>query len=105
MDFLVGLPWWLSSKESACHAGNTGDMSAIPGSGSPPWRRKWQPTPVFLLVQFHGQRSLMCYSPGSGEELYMAERLSAHTGRARSCSRDGDTGENHQDGVLAPVWP
>ena len=28
-----------------------------------PWRRKWQPTPVFLPGTFHGQRSLACYSP------------------------------------------
>ena len=27
------------------------------------WRRKWQPTPVFLPGQFHGQRRLVCYSP------------------------------------------
>ena len=28
-----------------------------------PWRRKWQPTPVFLPGNFHGQRSLADYSP------------------------------------------
>ena len=28
-----------------------------------PWRRKWQPTPVFLLGESHGQRSLVGYSP------------------------------------------
>ena len=27
------------------------------------WRRKWQPTPVFLLGKSHGQRSLVDYSP------------------------------------------
>ena len=27
------------------------------------WRRNWQPTPVFLPVKFHGQRSLVGYSP------------------------------------------
>ena len=27
------------------------------------WRRKWQPTPAFLLGEFHGQRSLLGYSP------------------------------------------
>ena len=26
-------------------------------------RRKWQPTPVFLLGAFHGQRNLVGYSP------------------------------------------
>ena len=28
-----------------------------------PWRRKWQPTPVFSPGKPHGQRSLACYSP------------------------------------------
>ena len=28
-----------------------------------PWRRAWQPTPVFLPGEFHGQRSLESYSP------------------------------------------
>ena len=32
--YLPGLPWWLSSKESACKAGDTGGMNSIPGSGS-----------------------------------------------------------------------
>ena len=31
-------------------------------------RRKWQPTPVFLPGEFHGQRSLMCCSPWGGKE-------------------------------------
>ena len=34
-----------------------------PWVGKFPWRRKWQPTPVFLLGEFHGQRSLVGYSP------------------------------------------
>ena len=28
-----------------------------------PWRRAWQPTPVFLPGEFHGQRSLAGYGP------------------------------------------
>ena len=31
--------------------------------GKIPWRRKWQPTPLFLPGKFHGQRSLMGHSP------------------------------------------
>ena len=34
----------------------------IPGSGRLPWRRKWQPTPVFLPGESHGQRSLVGYT-------------------------------------------
>ena len=37
---------------------NPGDLGLIPGSGQIPWRRKWQPTSVFLPEEFHGQRSL-----------------------------------------------
>ena len=44
----LGLPWWLSGKESACSAGATGDVGSIPGLGRSPWRRAWQPTLVFL---------------------------------------------------------
>ena len=33
---ISGLPWWLSGKESAYHAGATGDMGSVPGSGSSP---------------------------------------------------------------------
>ena len=29
-----GLPWWLSRKESTCNAGDTRDVSLIPGLGS-----------------------------------------------------------------------
>ena len=36
-----------------------------------PWRRKWQPTPVFLPIKFHGQRSLLGYSSWSRKELDM----------------------------------
>ena len=42
---------------------NAGDMGSVPGSGRFPWRRKCQPTPVFLPGKSHGQRSLADYSP------------------------------------------
>ena len=34
-----------------------------PWVGKIPWRGEWLPTPVFLPGEFHGQRSLMGYSP------------------------------------------
>ena len=40
-----------------------------------PWRREWQPTPVFLPGEFHGQRSLMGYSPWDCKESDTTERL------------------------------
>ena len=38
-----------------------------------PWRRAWQPTPVFLLGKSHGQRSLAGYNPWGHKELDMTE--------------------------------
>ena len=39
------------------------------------WRRKWQPTPLFLTGESHGQRSLAGYSPRGRRESDMTERL------------------------------
>ena len=41
-----------------------------------PWRRAWQPIPVFLPGESHGQRSLMGYSPWGCQESDTTERLS-----------------------------
>ena len=38
------------------------------------WRRAWQPTPVFLLREFHGQSSLVGYSPWGRKESDTTER-------------------------------
>ena len=40
-----------------------------------PWRRKWQPAPVFLPGESRGQRSLAGYSPWGCKELDMTEVL------------------------------
>ena len=59
-----GFPGGSVGKESACSAGDAGDPGLILGSGRFfPWRRKWQPTPVFLPGKSHGQKSLVGYSP------------------------------------------
>ena len=44
--------------------------------GKIPWRRKWQPTPVFVPRDSHGQRSLVGYRPWGHKELDMTEQLS-----------------------------
>ena len=46
--------------------------------GSIPWRRKWQPTPVFLPGKSHGQRNLEGCSPWGHKKWDMIERLT-HT--------------------------
>ena len=44
-----------------------------------PWRRAWQPTPVFLPGESHGQRSLVGYSPRSCKESDTEATQQAHT--------------------------
>jgi len=55
-------------------------IEATRGFGKIPWRRAWQPTPVFFLGEPHGQRSLVGCSPWGCKELDVTERLSTHTG-------------------------
>ena len=54
--------------------GSDGKQSALKADGFDPWvgkiawRRKWQPTPVFLPGESHGQGSLVGYSPEGCKE-------------------------------------
>ena len=64
------------SKESAFSAEATGDLGSIPGLEMETWRRKWQPTPIFLPRESHGQRSLADYSPWGRKESDKTETTS-----------------------------
>ena len=60
----LGLPWWLSCKESACNVQDACKRCRFnPWVRKMPWRGKWQLTPVFLPWKPHGQRSLVGYRP------------------------------------------
>ena len=67
-----GLPWWLSGKEST---GSFRRQGFNPWVRKIPWRRKWQPTAVFLPGKSHGQRSLEGYSPWGQKELDTTSQL------------------------------
>ena len=54
------LSWWLSGEEPVCQCRR---CRFDPWIRNIPWRRKWQPTPVFLPGKPHGQRSLVGCSP------------------------------------------
>ena len=59
----MGFPGGANGKEPACHCRRYKRQGFNPWVGKIPWRRKWQPTPVFLTGKPHGQRSLADYSP------------------------------------------
>ena len=46
-------------KNLPANAGDIRDVSSIPGSGRSPWKREWQPTPVFLPGESHGRLQSM----------------------------------------------
>ena len=51
---LIFLPWWPNGKKIHLQCRRPGFN---PWVGKTPWRRAWQPTPVFLPGKSHGQRS------------------------------------------------
>ena len=59
-------------KESACQCRR---CEFDPWVRKIPWRRRWQPIPVFLLGESHGQRSLVCYSLWDHKESDISYRL------------------------------
>ena len=63
-----GFPGGTNGKEPACQCRRHRDMGSIPWVGKIPWRKAWEPTPVFLAGKFHGQRSLEGYSPEGHKE-------------------------------------
>ena len=56
----LGFPGGSVVKNLPAHAG---DVGSIPGLGKALGRREWQPTPLFLPGNSHGQRSLAGFSP------------------------------------------
>ena len=79
-----GLSRWLSGKESACQCRRCG---FDPWVRKICWRRKWQPTPVFLPRKFHVHRSLVGYSPLSKSQTQLSTwhtcKLGMGTGREK----------------------
>ena len=69
--------WWGASQEALvvknppANAGEARDPD--PWVRKTPWRRKRQPTPVFLLGESHGQRGLVGDSPWGHKELDVTE--------------------------------
>ena len=65
-----GFPGSSDSKEFTC---NVRDLGSI--TEKIPWSRKWQPTPMFLPGEFHGQRRLDGYSPWGCRVRHEARQL------------------------------
>ena len=63
VSMYLGFPGGTSGKEPACQCRRHKRCGFDPWVGEIPWRRTWQPPPVFLSGESNGQRSLAGYSP------------------------------------------
>jgi len=59
----MGFPGGTSGKEPTCQCRRHKKGRFDPWVRNIPWMRAWQPTPVFLPEESHGQRILAGYSP------------------------------------------
>ena len=83
--FRAGFPGGVTGKEPTCQCRR---RRFDPWARKIPCSRKWHPIPVFLPGKFHGQRSLVGYSPWCHKESDMTEQLSLSLSRA-ACQWSG----------------
>ena len=80
-----GQPRWLSGKGPL--PTQETQETLVPSLGREIlWRRKWQPTPVFLPGKSHGQRSLAGYSPWGARSQTCLKRLNTRRWQISVCS-------------------
>ena len=79
-----GFPWWLRWYRISLQCGRPGFS---PWIGKIPWRRKWQPTLVFLPGESHGQGSLVVCSPWGHRVGHNWVTNATHSGWALSKNR------------------
>ena len=77
-EFSWSFPSGARSKEPAFQYRRHERHEFDPWVGKTFWSRKWQPTPVFLPGESHGERGLVGYSPWVCKELDMIE-VTYHT--------------------------
>ena len=68
----------VAKKKSTCQCRRYQRLGFVPWVRKIPWRRRWQPSPVFLPGEFHGQKILAGYSPWGRKELNIAEHTHTH---------------------------
>ena len=87
------LPRCSSGKEPACQCWRHQRPGFSPWVGKIPWRRAWQPTPVFFPGESHGQRSPVGYSLQGHTELDTTE-ATQHTCVTFCGLSDGSVAKN-----------
>ena len=97
--FLPYINMSVSGKEPAYQCRSCKRLGFDPWFGKIAWRRKWQHTPIFLLRESHGQRSLVGYGSQGYKELYTTEatwHAFMHT-YVQGSNRDANIENKHMD--------
>ena len=90
---MVGFPDGVVVMNPPANAGDARDAGLVSRVKKIPWRREWQPIPVFSPGEFHGQRSLVGYSLWGHKESDTTEQLTCthtHTHTRVHASRELD---------------
>ena len=93
---------WRDSRASA--PTGSGWLQFDPWVGKIPWRRKWQPAPVLLPRESHGQRSLVGYSSQGRKGTDIAEHTRTCTWRQPWGRLDRPRGQRAEL-TLGRAWP
>ena len=114
LRWFQGLPWWFSDKEPAYRWRR---LEFDPWVRKIPWRRKWQPTLLFLPRESHGKRSLAVYNRWDHKELTTTYWLKQQQMLQSSCPqlwlqvgtservlRTGCSGSPRTKGIRSPGW-
>ena len=110
LSIKVGFPGGTSGKESTCQCRRCKRHGFHPWIRKIPWRRVWQPTPIFLPGESHEQRSLAGYSQTWLKQLSMHTgskvlKWSRRQGRAIAPFRGGSYSQrSHGQGAEAEDW-
>ena len=104
-----GFPGGSSGKEPICQCRRHKRHGFNPWFGKIPWRRAWQPTPVFLPGESHGQKILLqCQKDlGIPPSTHLEARFPCHNSRAMPCSPRNSNGDSASLGPHArlPEFP
>ena len=84
----------MPGKEPACQCRRCKRPRFDPYIGNNPRRRTWQPPPVFLSGESHGQRSLEGYSPWGCKESDTTEATARTLGGGEETREEVEEGEN-----------
>ena len=82
----LGLPRWRYWLRTCLSRQKAKRFRFNPWGRKISWRRVQQSTPAFLSGEFHGQMSLVGYSPWSCKELDTTEQLSRHSFFKHKCN-------------------